>query len=75
MNSNHSCSDFFSKTRIRSTGILNETYCRNLLQEHMEGRRDNNRQIWTLFSSDVLVGEQSRQALNPGRQLPKQHGP
>ncbi len=42
--------DFFSKTRIRSTGILNETYCRNLLQEHMEGRRDNNRQIWTLFS-------------------------
>ncbi|MDQ7784535.1 MAG: asparagine synthase (glutamine-hydrolyzing) [Desulfomonilaceae bacterium] len=42
--------DFFSKPRIGSTGILNEAYCRKLLQEHIEGKRDNNRQIWTLFS-------------------------
>lgn len=42
--------DFFSGTRIRATGILNETYCQRLLQEHLNGTKDNNRQIWTLFS-------------------------
>ena len=42
--------DFFSERRIRATGVLNETYCRKLLHEHLNGIRDNNRQIWTLFS-------------------------
>lgn len=42
--------DFFSTTRIRAAGMLNEAYCQRLLREHMEGTRDNNRQIWTLFS-------------------------
>jgi asparagine synthase (glutamine-hydrolysing) len=42
--------DFFSDSRIHATGMLNADYCRQLLDDHMQGRRDNNRQIWTLFS-------------------------
>lgn len=42
--------DFFSHTRIRDTGMLDPAYCQQLLDDHMQGRQDNNRQIWTLLS-------------------------
>jgi asparagine synthase (glutamine-hydrolysing) len=42
--------DLFSGTKIRDTGLLNETYCRTLLQEHIQGKKDNNRQIWTVVA-------------------------
>jgi asparagine synthase (glutamine-hydrolysing) len=42
--------DYFSDTRLSSTGILNPTYCRELLDDHLQGKRDNNRQIWTVFA-------------------------
>ncbi len=40
--------DTFKKERIAAVGLLNPTYCSRLLQEHFEGRVDNNRQIWTI---------------------------
>ncbi|HTY26420.1 MAG TPA: asparagine synthase-related protein, partial [Desulfomonilaceae bacterium] len=42
--------DHFRPERIRATGILNEDYCRRLLDEHLEGKKDNNRQIWTILA-------------------------
>jgi asparagine synthase (glutamine-hydrolysing) len=42
--------DTLSESRVRATGLLDGAYCRNLLDEHFQGRRDNNRQIWTLLA-------------------------
>jgi asparagine synthase (glutamine-hydrolysing) len=42
--------DCFSPARLRATGILNEHYCRSLLDEHLQGRQDNNRRIWTIVA-------------------------
>jgi asparagine synthase (glutamine-hydrolysing) len=42
--------DFFSESRIRATGLLHAHYCRQLLEEHASGAKDNNRQIWTILS-------------------------
>ncbi len=42
--------DYFRPERIRSTGILNENYCKQLLDEHLDGKKDNNRQIWTILA-------------------------
>jgi asparagine synthase (glutamine-hydrolysing) len=41
---------YFSEERIRSTGFLNEKYCSQVLNEHLSGKKDNNRQIWTIFA-------------------------
>jgi len=40
----------FSEERLRSTGLLNPAYCRRLLDEHLQGKKDNNRQIWTVLA-------------------------
>ena len=42
--------DYFRPERIGSTGILNENYCQQLLNEHLAGKKDNNRQIWTILA-------------------------
>jgi asparagine synthase (glutamine-hydrolysing) len=42
--------EIFSEENLRRSTILQPGYCRNLLLEHLDGKRDNNRQIWTLFS-------------------------
>ncbi len=42
--------DVFSPKRLSRTGILNGDYCAGLLQEHLQGKKDNNRQIWTILS-------------------------
>ena len=42
--------DSFSEQRLRATGLLEEKYCRRLLEEHIQGKKDNNRQIWTILS-------------------------
>jgi asparagine synthase (glutamine-hydrolysing) len=41
--------EFFVPERLRATGMLNEYHCRQLLDEHLQGRKDNNRQIWTIL--------------------------
>ncbi len=41
--------EFFAADRLRATGMLNENYCRQLLDDHIRGRKDNNRQIWTIL--------------------------
>jgi asparagine synthase (glutamine-hydrolysing) len=43
-------SEYFSEQRIRATGVLNEKYCSQVLDEHLRGEKDNNRQIWTIFA-------------------------
>lgn len=42
--------NYFSRQRIKETGILNPLYCENLLQDHLSGKRDNNREIWTVLA-------------------------
>ncbi|MEJ2715968.1 MAG: asparagine synthase (glutamine-hydrolyzing) [Deltaproteobacteria bacterium] len=42
--------DTLSEQRLQATGLLNASFCRHLLDEHFEGRKDNNRQIWTLLA-------------------------
>jgi asparagine synthase (glutamine-hydrolysing) len=39
----------FSESRIRQQGIFNEREISRLWQEHQSGRRDNRKQLWTLF--------------------------
>ncbi len=43
-------SEYFSTDKIKDTGILNAAYCQKLLQDHLAGKRDNNRQIWTVLA-------------------------
>jgi asparagine synthase (glutamine-hydrolysing) len=42
--------DVFSYKRLAKSGALNPHYCKTLLDEHLNGIRDNNRQIWTVIS-------------------------
>ncbi len=42
--------DMFAEDRLRSTGILNHAYCTQLLDDHLRGKKDNNRQIWTVVA-------------------------
>ncbi len=42
--------DFLSERRIKATNILDAHYCRRLLEEHLAGKKDNNRQIWTILA-------------------------
>jgi asparagine synthase (glutamine-hydrolysing) len=42
--------DYLSETRIQATNILDARYCRRMLEEHLAGKRDNNRQIWTILA-------------------------
>jgi len=41
--------DYFRPERLGATGLLNPNYCRRLLDEHLQGQKDNNRQIWTIL--------------------------
>lgn len=41
--------DQFSERKLSIGGILNPSYCRQILAEHLEGKKDNNRQIWTIL--------------------------
>lgn len=43
-------SDIFLEDRLGRVGIINPQYCKTLLDEHLKGTRDNNRQIWTVLS-------------------------
>lgn len=42
--------DTFTQSRINATGLLNPDYCRLILDEHLRGEKDNNRQLWTVLS-------------------------
>jgi asparagine synthase (glutamine-hydrolysing) len=42
--------DVFSYKRLAKSGAINPNYCKTLLDEHLNGVRDNNRQIWTVIS-------------------------
>jgi asparagine synthase (glutamine-hydrolysing) len=40
---------YFDETRIKKTGILNPKACARLPAEHLAGKKDNNREIWTIL--------------------------
>jgi asparagine synthase (glutamine-hydrolysing) len=42
--------DTFRESRISRLGLIDPKYCSNLLSEHMTGKQDKNREIWTLVS-------------------------
>ncbi len=42
--------EVFSRERLAKSGVVDPDYCKNLLDEHLNGVRDNNRQIWTVMS-------------------------
>ena len=42
--------DSFSEKRLSESGLLNPAYCRQMLDEHFKGKKDNNRQIWTVLA-------------------------
>ena len=47
--------DTFSEQKLAATGMLNAPYCRQLLDDHMSGRKDYNRQIWTIVALECWL--------------------
>lgn len=41
--------DTFSESRVRQQGLFNPRTIRRLLEEHLCGRKDHRKQLWTLF--------------------------
>jgi asparagine synthase (glutamine-hydrolysing) len=41
--------EMFSNERLRREGFLSPQYVEKLLQDHLENRRDNRKQLWTLL--------------------------
>lgn len=42
--------DMLSPARIQNIGLFQPKAVTNLLEEHLTGRRDNNRELWTLIA-------------------------
>ncbi len=42
--------DTLSEKRISELGIFNPSYVQTMIDEHMENKKDNNRQIWTALA-------------------------
>jgi asparagine synthase (glutamine-hydrolysing) len=40
---------YLAKDYIQKQGIFNYEYVKNLLQQHLNGKKDHRKQIWTLF--------------------------
>ena len=40
----------FSDEKLSLGGVLNPSHCKHILQEHLEGKKDNNRQVWTILA-------------------------
>jgi asparagine synthase (glutamine-hydrolysing) len=51
--------EYFDERKLGETGILNPGYCRRILDEHVRGVRDNNRQLWTILSLLCWLEKQS----------------
>jgi len=58
--------EYFHEKRLKGSGMLDARYCRTLLKEHMAGRRDNNRQLWTILALMRWLEKQG-QAAPPNR--------
>ncbi|MDE0838107.1 MAG: asparagine synthase (glutamine-hydrolyzing) [Kiritimatiellae bacterium] len=42
--------DYFSETRLKNDGFFDPKYARSLVDEHMSGRADHRKLLWTLLS-------------------------
>ena len=45
--------DIFSSERIKRKGIFNQQYIHDILKEHVSGKRDNRKLIWTLLAFEL----------------------
>ncbi len=46
-------SDIFSESKIKREGFFNYRYIKDLLTQHLKGRRDNRKYIWTLLMFEL----------------------
>jgi len=49
--------DLLSRDRIEREGFLNSSYVGNLLQDHLAGKKDNRKQLWTLLVWELWVNQ------------------
>ena len=49
--------EYFAPERLRATGMLNENHCRQLLDEHLQGRKDNNQADLDDLGTRLLAGK------------------
>lgn len=47
--------DLLSYDRIRTEGFLNPDYVKSLFQDHLSGKKDNRKQLWTLLVWELWV--------------------
>jgi len=47
--------DLLSPQRIRQEGFLNASYVEKLLQDHLQNRRDNRKQLWALLVWELWI--------------------
>lgn len=45
--------DELSSDKIKKEGLLNPVYIQRLLEDHFKGRKDNRKQIWTVFMFEL----------------------
>ncbi len=56
--------EMLSNERIRREGFLNPQYVEKLLQDHLQNRRDNRKQLWTLLVWELWHGPLSPNNVN-----------
>lgn len=49
--------DAFSKKRIRQQGLFEYSYVKRLLDEHLSGKVDHRKKLWTLFMFQMWYGD------------------
>jgi asparagine synthase (glutamine-hydrolysing) len=40
---------YLDEKKLKETGLFNEKYVQKLLEEHISGKKDNRKQLWTLL--------------------------
>ena len=45
--------DVFSPSRLKQEGLFNAETVQTLLNDHFSGKKDNRKQIWTLFMFEM----------------------
>ncbi|GMT48500.1 MAG: asparagine synthetase B [bacterium] len=49
--------DIFSEDKIKREGFFNYQYIKTLLDEHLAGKRDHRKKLWTLFVFELWLSE------------------
>jgi asparagine synthase (glutamine-hydrolysing) len=57
------CEELLSEQRLRGEGILNATEVRRLIDEHMTGRRNHRKKLWTLMAFQLWQAGRTTRSL------------